>query len=379
MYLYIGIPPFNAPFHQNIPSPLNCEKHWAGQEVMLACAKQMAGNAELCLDKPSTLYRYQSVCQTVMDTNHEARQCCDMTLARLQLILLPANHPTLSDYHCIPIAKINAVRADNRVSLAEDFIPTCLTLEGSYYLTNKVKEVLALITIRAESLRSRMNGLTQACTAEVSDLLLLQLLNGILPWLNYVIHTQAVPPLALYHRLTELHAQLLTYTSDERHASTFSVYIHTDLSSTFNTLLSELEYHLGLILRQNAYEITLVQNQFGLWLSEPIAQELIDDANFVLCIKFTEQSDEVVSPIPHFLKVGSATEIHELISRGLPGLSLEPLTSPPRQLPYDSDSPYFAIEKNSELWRCVEESTTLAIHCTSDSNDLTLQLWAVYS
>ena len=56
---------------------------------------------------------------------------------------------------------------------------------------------------------------------------------------------------------------------------------------------------------------------------------------------------------------------------------MQALATAPRELPYHAGFSYFEIDKSSELWQDLEDSSGLAIHLAGDFPDLQMECWAI--
>ena len=61
----------------------------------------------------------------------------------------------------------------------------------------------------------------------------------------------------------------------------------------------------------------------------------------------------------------------------VPGISLDPLSVAPRQIPYHKGMTYFQLDKKHELWKQIQKAGSLAIHVSGDYPELELELWAI--
>jgi len=81
--------------------------------------------------------------------------------------------------------------------------------------------------------------------------------------------------------------------------------------------------------------------------------------------------------LPHQVKIGPVEEINRLIRTLTPGISIDPLTVAPRQIPFHAGFTYFALNKHSELWSKMTTSGGFAIHIDANLPGLELEFWAI--
>jgi type VI secretion system protein ImpJ len=51
----------------------------------------------------------------------------------------------------------------------------------------------------------------------------------------------------------------------------------------------------------------------------------------------------------------------------------------PREIPYQTGTTYFELDRSGDMWRRMNNSVALAIHIGGEWPDLALELWAIRS
>jgi len=67
----------------------------------------------------------------------------------------------------------------------------------------------------------------------------------------------------------------------------------------------------------------------------------------------------------------------ELIRSHLPGLPLQALPVPPRQIPFNAGYVYFELSRSGPLWNEIAQYGGLAMHIAGQFPVLKLELWGV--
>src|SRR5690606_15940630 len=117
----------------------------------------------------------------VSDTNGDSNQMVPIEVGQFDLQLIKgqsaATDPHLKDLTVLEIARVLEVRPDKSVLLDESFIPPCLNCAASPKLMGYMKEILGLVTKRADSLAERISNPALLNLSETADCLFLSALN----------------------------------------------------------------------------------------------------------------------------------------------------------------------------------------------------------
>lgn len=298
----------------------------------------------------------------------------DVGVLACQLLIDP---PNLNDYSYLPIAKILESRANFQISLDKTFMPTWLDAHATPALSHYITEVHKLLHHRAEMLAARLTDTDQAQTAEFIDYMILQLVNKYEPLFHYLCHTRPLHPEKLFQILIQLMGEMATFTNNKRRPIEPPIYQHQFIFETFKPVIKEIRHALTMVLEQNAIAIKLHDKGRGLWVGEFNDKQLIKEASFVLAVYADMPMENVRAIVPNQLKISPVEIIESLVSRALPGVSLESLAVAPRQIPYQSSFCYFTIHKNHELWQRLTQSAGVAMHLGTNMPGVKFELWAI--
>ena len=282
-----------------------------------------------------------------------------------------------SAYTYIPIARIKERLETGRIVLDEKFIPTCMTISASSVLKDFVAEIENTLEQRSETLASRIGSPGQRGVAEVSEFLMLQLLNRKLPlYRHFHIHPYIHPEI-FYRELVQLLGELMAFTDASRIVKPFVSYDHMDLTRSFQNLCSEIRIALSTVLTPKAVSIQLSLEHHGIRVASINDQNLLDNATFILAVSAKMPAESLIHKFVHQSKVSSQYKIQQLVSVQLPGVGLIPLGAAPRQLPYHAGYTYFQLDTTSEEWNDIKLHRSIAFHISGDFPDLDMHLWAV--
>jgi len=77
---------------------------------------------------------------------------------------------------------------------------------------------------------------------------------------------------------------------------------------------------------------------------------------------------------PGGIKLASPKVIEPLIQHALPGIPVTRCPQPPRGVPNRSDSHYFMVEQDSDLWRKASQHNSIAFYWPDMPDDLQVQI-----
>lgn len=355
--------PFTMPEQDSLPSALAIGESVKEQQVML------------CLPLAAHK-RFQRKFAEVQDCYSETEARADIELANLAPILLLESQDR-SRYLSLPIAKVIHRRADKKVVLDEHFIAPLLDVKCYTPLAQFISEVQGLLQHRAEVLAARLMHTQQSESAIIADFLLLQLTNRYETIFSQYSQRHQVHPEMLFTTMAELVAEIATYTKDSRRASIEVHYLHDDLYQCYEPLMVALRHSLSMVLEQHAVAISLLAQNYGVYVADINDASLFDHANFILAVSADKPLDEIKQQIPSLLKVASVNTIRDLVSRGLMGVKVSPLAMAPRQIPYHTQFTYFELDKTSDAWKDIVTNHGLALHVAGQFPNLRMELWAV--
>jgi type VI secretion system protein ImpJ len=206
--------------------------------------------------------------------------------------------------------------------------------------------------------------------------MLLQVVNRLEPLLT---HLQTIPhfhPESFYRLAVQVAGELATFCKATKRPASFPMYVHDELQYTFKAVMDELRDLLSTVLEQNAIFIPLTPPKYGI-RGAKVDNHLLKDAIFVLAANAQISIEQLRSGFPNQVKIGPVEQIQQLVRSALPGITVHPLPVAPRQIPYHAGFAYFELNKQSELWKQMQQSGGFAIHVAGDFPALELEFWAI--
>ncbi|MFI3219826.1 MAG: type VI secretion system baseplate subunit TssK, partial [Methylococcales bacterium] len=182
--------PFNLPEDDELPLPIDISTDVQNNIIYLSLPAQRKGSVEVDTDEnPNNLARYHAAECEVRDANVATNATSAVMIAKLHTSLL-LERQERAGYVCIGIARVIESRIDKNIILDEYYIPPSVDCNAIPHTKGYIKELYGLLHTRGEALGGRASEAGRGGVAEISDYMLLQLVNRIEPLFE---HLQNVP------------------------------------------------------------------------------------------------------------------------------------------------------------------------------------------
>ncbi len=374
---------FDLPAHATPPAPLTIAPEHLDQVIHLAIAARAPNGEETSFDDEhgsvTSLARFAVFDAELRDANSIGQGARTVQLAGLRLRLL-AQRELTDAWIGLPVARVTTLRSDGSVVLDSRFTPPVTRYGASPLLTEWVGRLQGLCRLRAEALATRLSGNEGKAgdAAEVADFLLLQILNRCDPVMTHWIDVPDTPPETIYILLRALAGELSTFVrTGTRRSHAHPPYRHIDPASSFKALAEDVQALLNESLIRSAQAIALERRGNGLQVASIAPAELQGFASLVLAVAAHLTPDQLSTQFAARCKVGPSDRLAELIRAHLPGLPLQPLPVPPRQIPFNAGFVYFQVTSHGALWDHLVEYGGFALHVAGELPGLRIELWGV--
>lgn len=368
--------PFSLPEDDDVPLPLDIPEDSHNERVFLALSARRAGAVETDSDAyPDSLARFRTTEREVKDLTCRTEIKAPLHVGKLKTRLM-LEREERSSYTCLGVARIIEARADKSVILDEAYIPTSLNCSAMPTLGGFLRELHGLLNIRGGEIARRLASPGYGGVAEISDFLLLQLINRSQPLFSHLADVVGLHPEDFYRFAIQLAGELVTFLRPEKRPTAFPRYDHEDLQSTFSEVMEELRQLLSRTIDPRAISIELVGPKHGIYGARIPNVHLLDSAIFVLAAKAEIPPKDLETQFPPQVKIGPGEEIQSLIRTLMPGIAIQPI-APPRQIPVHAGFTYFELDKRSELWKKMATAAGLAIFVGARFPGLQLEFWAI--
>ncbi|MFK0380202.1 type VI secretion system baseplate subunit TssK [Pandoraea sp. NPDC090278] len=372
--------PFEAPANTMLPAPLALRHEHLNQTIYLAVPIRTPNTEETSFeDTTDSLARYRAFEQELLDANSIGQGPKLVQLADLRLRLLPERELSKS-WMGLPLAKVAEIRADGSARLEAGLIPPVNVYTASGLLHTWLTEIHGLLRLRATAMAERLSAAASrgGDAAEISEYLILQLLNRYDPVLTHLLETKAASPEFLYLQLAALSGELSTFVRTEtRRPKEHDAYRHDAPHLCIKPLIDDLRFLLNVVLERAAQQIALRQEAHDIQLAVLDPNEFKRFKTFVLAVFAQVPQDLLQQQFPAQTKVGPSERLGNLIRSHLPGIPLQALAVPPRQIPFNAGFLYFEISQEHPLWEQVSRYGGLALHVAGQFPELRMELWGV--
>ena len=369
---------FRVPSADNHPPALEVPPNIKDCVVYLTVPQRRQGASEVDLTGAElSASRLRPAEIEVTDTMSQDRKAVTLGVGKMRLQFALAVDD-LADKLSIPIARIIEVRSDREVILDGGFIASCLDVRAAAPLVGFLRELEGLLAHRVTALSGRLSdsGSTRA-VAEITDFLLLMVVNSALPMIRHLGTIENVHPQVVFAEGLKLAGQLATFMASDKRAPEIPAYRHDDLTRSFAPLVRTLRQYLSSVLEATAISIPLEPRKYGISVGVIADRKLLSTAGFVLAVKAEIPDDTIRRHFSGQVKIGPVEEIRQLVNSALPGIALRPLPVAPRQIPYHAGVVYFQLESESPYWGKMTTSGGIAVHVSGDYPGLSMELWAI--
>ncbi|MCW8332980.1 type VI secretion system baseplate subunit TssK [Vibrio paucivorans] len=324
--------------------------------------------------------RYLTHPINVFDTSTSENASVEIDVARLNITLKLESDDT-SGFTLIPVCKILESNESGEVVLDRAFIPACLHYGASAFLTERVKEIHALVSNRAQNLLKRIQAGQGQKSAQslMQDYLWLQTLNTWMPWFDLTIANSKLQTHQLYSKLKQFEAQVMALTPAI--PDTCEPLKYHRLYDSFNPLFSSLRNMLTLVQQDSVIEFNWDSSLFE---KRRLLRTIIKDAasvanrRFVLSVKSSISTSDLNELFPISAKLSSNTRIVELVRNSLSGIALSPLPLAPSELKPMQGVAYFEVDTSDKTWKdMLEQRDAIALHVDARIPELEVMLYAL--
>jgi type VI secretion system protein ImpJ len=263
----------------------------------------------------------------------------------------------------LPLAR---VRRDGTGSFIYDpeYIPPCVQIGASDRLMELLHRLIEMLDAKSDALtRGRQGSRRQQSEYSGHDVATFWLLHAIrssVAPLRHFMQVKRTHPEQLYVELSRLAGALCTFALDS-HPRSLPLYDHENLEASFDALDRHIREHLEIIIPSNCVSIPL--RAARPYFTGPVADKrCFGRSRWIFGIRSTAGHAEVITRVPHLVKVCASRYTPELVRRAYPGLPLEHLPSPPSAISPRLDSQYFSVAKEGQCWDSLVQTGEVGIY-----------------
>jgi type VI secretion system protein ImpJ len=368
--------PFDVPAHDPPPAAVDIPENTHNQMLFLALPIRRENVTELAHESALTPARQLPTDLEVRDITALDSSPAIIGTSGLNLRVITSDDDR-GDFSCIGFARIIERRNNKDIVLDENYIPTVTDCRSAARLKGFIDELERLLRHRCEALSGRVAEAGRGGNAEITDFMLLMVVNRYLPLLTHFGRIGQLHPEPFYRTLLQMAGEFATFTKTEKRPESFPDYRHEDLQASFEPVMRDLRQALSMVLDRNAIQIPLQERKYGVRVAAVFDRRLLTEASFCLVVRADMSVEEVRRSFPTQVKIGPVEKIRDLVNLALPGILLRPLPVAPRQLPFRSGSVYFELDRSSEFWKQLHNSGGFAIHVSGEFPSIDMEFWAI--
>lgn len=370
--------PFGALDQDFMLAPLDISPDTKNEIIYLSLPVRRTAGKELAWENDADeLSRYRLKEIDVKDTHTQLDQDSATLQSGELWTRLRLSSQNRDAFVSIPIVKIIEVRTDKQIILDKAFIPTCLNAGASNQLMGYVREIEGMLHHRGEAIAQRLGSPGAGGAAEIVDFLYLQIINRYEPLFSHFNSLTQLHPERLFSNLILMLGELSTITRTSHRPAALPVYVHENLTQSFEPAMALLRSALSWEPSYRAVPIPLEEHPHQIRTAIIADRQLLNTADFILAANADIPAEKLRSNFPRQTTIATVEKLRDLVMSQVPGIRLNALAVAPRQIPFHKGMTYFELDRNHSLWKELEKSGTIAMHFSGDYPGLELEFWAI--
>jgi type VI secretion system protein ImpJ len=285
---------------------------------------------------------------------------------------------SLDGHAFIKIAEV--VRAANGgMALADDFVPTCLSVAASSVIGQQLRRTVEILGSRSSELsasrRQRTQGMVEFTVSDSANLLLLHTVNGALGTLSVQLAQPCLHPFFVFSELLRLAAHLYTFAGDG-HPRDLPAYDHDQPAGCFRAVDVQLRKLLETNIAVRYVPLPMTKSSERIHAAR-LPEAVLEAHRLYLSVACALPAERVLKEFPLKSKAASTGRLPELIAKSIRGMGMTYLSVPPGEIPAQPGCTYFEISRDGDAWKAVVEGRTFSVFVPAEFTDLKLEFMAV--
>ena len=366
---------FDIPDHAPLPEPLELSEKISNAVIGLSVPAIAKNSREVDFLDADSGSRYWRSSEPVIDATAGTRSEEEIDVAHPRLVYEVLDG-TKSGSTQIGLARVVEIQ-DKTIVFDGRYLPPALTSHAHAGFNGMIDRVIGWIETKLEELSRYAADPTAGGGLQYADYFMLQVLNREVPVLRHMRKSQYVHPERLFEQLLRLAGELSTFATQERLARTYDAYNHDDLITTFHPVMRDLQAALSARMERRAVRLELIERGTNAYVSPIQDRALFQHATFILEVSAGQSLKDIQQTFPSLFKLGPSTKMQEIVHAQLPGIPLQYIATPPRQIRALSDHVYFQLDKQTPLWAEFSQAPAVGLHFSGDWPDLKMEFWAI--
>jgi type VI secretion system protein ImpJ len=261
----------------------------------------------------------------------------------------------------LPIARLTRDGAGN-FRHDPEFIPPCIRIGASTRIMTELQRLLDMLESKAAALSGeRALGGAGDEADELVSFWLSHTVQSAIPPLKHHLRNGRSHPEHVFVELARLAGALCTFSLDGS-AAELPLYEHADLETCFSEVHHHLRRNLDVVVAQTGYTIRLTQTSPNFYAGEVGDDRAFDRGAWYLAVHSASGREKLAKEVPRLVKVCSAKHIERLVREAFPGLTLQPVATPPSGLKPRPGVSYFSMERTDPCWTSMSRSKSVGLY-----------------
>ena len=330
-------------------------------EVFLGLPRAREGAANVSDDLAGRSRYYMSSEECFDFTGGGNEQSVSLSRPRMSLLFGGEGR---DDYECMKIAEVIRASAGG-FEVSSSFVPPCLRIGASNVLAERLERLLAAMAEKAREVRGQLSVRGQVSveygSADITRFLLLDALNGALPWVRHMREVGDASARELYLGLAQIAGRLCSFVQDADPLDLLP-YRHDDATASFERLFVRIAELLRGSVASRHVAVPLKGRSDGVHFGELTDSVLMGvGVRFVLGVECGLRKTDVESTVANLGKLGSWGDIQRLVSAATVGIPLTP-GHVPAEIPLRPGHVYFLVGTSNRYWESVMRERKVALY-----------------
>jgi type VI secretion system protein ImpJ len=369
---------FDMPQADTPPPPKPLEGLWEpDQDVMnayLAIPEYQLGGTNVSTAHQQQDTRYVAEVLLRRDENTGLSEK-PIQVARKNFRLL-VDGESLEGHTTLPIARIQQTESGD-LQFDPHFVPPLIEIGASEAVMSVARRLVEVLSARSNELsrmrRQRGQSLAEFGISDVANFWLLYTVNTHLPLIRHVFDTRRGHPGELFAAMLALAGALTTF-SETTSQFDLPKYDHLDLAGCFRRLDERIMDLLATVVPTSYVSLPLRSVEPTKYATAIDQDRYLAAPHYFLAVNADMDQGDLIDDAPKLMKISSADGLDRLYKRGLPGVRLTHVPTPPSTIPVKLDYQYFSLDRSGEDWKDIVRARNLAVYVPAEIPNPRLEL-----
>lgn len=283
--------------------------------------------------------------------------------------------------HLVSLAIARVRRsATSGFELDQRFMPPCLSIRASPYLSLQLRRLLGILQAKVDALyglhREPAKNIIEFRSGDVASFWLLHTASTAFASLSHLFRHPGLHPERLFQGLLELAGSLLTFSKSFTLAD-LPTYDHASPGPAFAKLDHVIRELLETVISTRYFSVHLTETKPSYLAGRLDSGQISANTSLYLGVTADVPPAELVDSVPLRLKAGAPDDVEKLVLSAMAGVRLVHAPQVPPAVPVRPGAYYFQLEPRGALYERMLAAQSISIYAPSGMKDLRLELIAV--